>query len=412
MTHSRSATRPMPVIRPAARMASSYMSSAASGDNSRNGVPASISVMTRSRGRSLPRAKWRSRERGGPPSAAAARRACSSVTSACMAVRLARNSGDVGSIADLIAVTSPSSMRRPPACGYKIKQIDKIAEAQQRHRDCIRGDQTARIALGLIITRNRFGTPKLSSQACVRKGEPSRSRRRMLRKDGHRGGREMKYKHTPLLAGIAALALVGGTGLASAQDSSKSESGKSATPHATQQMNQGGTSSQSSQGAQTQERGSMSKQGQRAEDSGKASKGEKATTGQGRAQKEEQNRSAQSNEKKGTTAGSNESQAGKAAQERNKSETENERLNRGKNAQEAEHRGGKNAAERTRPGDTSGTAAEQQNRTGAPSTNAQRGRTGTEGLQGNATGMNVHLNEQQRNEIRTTVINARGAPRV
>jgi len=35
----------------------------------------------------------------------------------------------------------------------------------------------------------------------------------------------MKYKHTTLLAGIAALALVGGTGLASAQDSSKSESG-------------------------------------------------------------------------------------------------------------------------------------------------------------------------------------------
>ena len=59
-----------------------------------------------------------------------------------------------------------------------------------------------------------------------------------------------------------------------------------------------------------------------------------------------------------------------------------------------------------------GTAAEQQNRTGAPSTSAQRGRTGTEGLQGNATGMNVQLNEKQRNEIRTTVINGRGAPRV
>ena len=30
----------------------------------------------------------------------------------------------------------------------------------------------------------------------------------------------------------------------------------------------------------------------------------------------------------------------------------------------------------------------------------------------NATGMNVQLNEQQRSEIRTTVINAHGAPRV
>src|SRR5262245_27815803 len=105
-----------------------------------------------------------------------------------MAVRLARNSGDVGSIADLIAVTSPSSMRRPPACGYKIKQIDKIAEAQRRHRDCIRGDQTARIALGLIITRNRFGTPKLSSQACVRKDreqeeEAAQGRRQRRKRD-------------------------------------------------------------------------------------------------------------------------------------------------------------------------------------------------------------------------------------
>ena len=35
-----------------------------------------------------------------------------------------------------------------------------------------------------------------------------------------------------------------------------------------------------------------------------------------------------------------------------------------------------------------------------------------EGLQGNATGMNVQLNEKQRNEIRTTVINGHGAPRV
>ena len=132
MTHSRPATRPMPVIRPAARMASSYMSSAASGDNSRNGVPASISVMTRSRGRSLPRARWRSRERGGPPSAAAARRVCNSVTSALIAAWLARNSGDVVSIADLIAVTSPSSMWRPFA--RRQDQTYQQTAPPQKHR--------------------------------------------------------------------------------------------------------------------------------------------------------------------------------------------------------------------------------------------------------------------------------------
>jgi hypothetical protein len=174
-------------------------------------------------------------------------------------------------------------------------------------------------------------------------------------------------------------------------------------------MNHGGMSGQPSHGAQTEERGSMPKQGPRAEDSGKASSGEKAATGQNRAQKEEQNRSAQSSEKKGKTAGGNESQAGKAADERNNNATENGRRNRSNAAQEHERMGGNNAAERNRNGNA---AAEQQNRSGAPSTSAQRDRTGTEGLQGNATGMNVQLNERQRNEIRTTVINGRGAPRV
>ena len=56
ITHSRPETRPMPVMMPAPWMASSYMPLAASGDSSRNGVPGSISVITRSRGSSLPRA--------------------------------------------------------------------------------------------------------------------------------------------------------------------------------------------------------------------------------------------------------------------------------------------------------------------------------------------------------------------
>jgi hypothetical protein len=48
----------------------------------------------------------------------------------------------------------------------------------------------------------------------------------MLHKDGHREERtEMKYKRTTFLASIAALALVAGHGLATAQDASKSEYG-------------------------------------------------------------------------------------------------------------------------------------------------------------------------------------------
>jgi Protein of unknown function (DUF1236) len=205
----------------------------------------------------------------------------------------------------------------------------------------------------------------------------------------------MKHQRNTLLSGIAALALIAGTGIASAQDSSKGESQHGATPHATQQMNHGGTTSQSS--TQTQERGSMSKQGQRTEDGNNATKGEKAVTGENRGQKEEQGRSAQTKEK----AGSTKSQAGKTTEERNKSATESEQPNRSNIAQDRDRdrMGGKNATE-------------QQNRSGGTNTSSQRGRTGTEGLQGNASGMNVQLNEQQRSEIRTTVIHAPGAPRV
>jgi hypothetical protein len=78
----------------------------------------------------------------------------------------------------------------------------------------------------------------------------------MLQKGrSQRGENEMKYEKTTLMAGIAALSLFAGSGLASAQDSSKSESSKGATPHATRQMNQDGMSGHSGQNAQTQERG-------------------------------------------------------------------------------------------------------------------------------------------------------------
>jgi len=221
----------------------------------------------------------------------------------------------------------------------------------------------------------------------------------------------MRYQRTTLLAGIAALALVAGSGLASAQDSSKTGEGShGATPHAMQHMNQTGTPGQSSQGAQAQERGPMSKQGKRAEENSGAQKGQQGKLGENRAQKQEQNRSAQSNEMNKTSP-SKESQAGKAVQERNKRATENERPNHRATAQERERMGGNKAAERNRGANT---AAEQQNRSGHATNNknAQRGRTGMEGLQGNATGMNTRLTERQRNQIRSTIIDARGAPRV
>jgi len=47
---------------------SGYMPKAASGLNSRNGVPGSSNICTRSRGSSFPRAVWRARATSPPPS--------------------------------------------------------------------------------------------------------------------------------------------------------------------------------------------------------------------------------------------------------------------------------------------------------------------------------------------------------
>src|SRR5215217_1525675 len=107
ITTSRPATRPMPVMRPAAWMSSLYMPWAASGDSSKNGAPGSRRFITRSRGSSFPRARWRSRARFGPPSATAARRSVSSALSAPQALRLARAAFEVGSSEVWMAGTSP-----------------------------------------------------------------------------------------------------------------------------------------------------------------------------------------------------------------------------------------------------------------------------------------------------------------
>jgi Protein of unknown function (DUF1236) len=93
--------------------------------------------------------------------------------------------------------------------------------------------------------------------------------------------REMKFQRTTLLSGIAAIALIAGTGFGSAQESPKGEApAKGAAPHATQQMDKTpkGAAPHATQqmdktpemnkapggkmqGAQEQERGAMPKHG-------------------------------------------------------------------------------------------------------------------------------------------------------
>src|SRR6185312_12963072 len=99
-TTSMPCTRPMPVTSPAPGAAPSYMPCAASGENSRNGEPASSSARMRSRGSSLPRSVCFARALSPPPSAACAICSLRSSTTARSCAALAWNSGERVSIWD------------------------------------------------------------------------------------------------------------------------------------------------------------------------------------------------------------------------------------------------------------------------------------------------------------------------
>jgi Protein of unknown function (DUF1236) len=179
----------------------------------------------------------------------------------------------------------------------------------------------------------------------------------------------MSHQRKILLAGIAALALVAGTGLASAQDASKDQATQQ---QATQQMNKGTTAGKTI---------------------GKtAGKTTGKTTGK---------TATRENRRVGTIAEHGKTNAGQFAQERHRTAPRH-------TAQYQHQMNARYTAESMRHG----RMAEQGYRHGrGANATAQRERTGMEGLQGNATGMHAQLTEQQRTQVRDTVINARGAPR-
>jgi hypothetical protein len=94
---------------------------------------------------------------------------------------------------------------------------------------------------------------------------------------------------------------------------------------------------------------------------------------------------------------------GQSAQDQNRGATGRDETKAGKSAKD----GDRSAQGHER----NGPAAQQQNQ-GGNNAAAQREHSGMQGLQGNATGMNVRLTDEQRTRIRDTVIRASGAPRV
>ncbi len=191
----------------------------------------------------------------------------------------------------------------------------------------------------------------------------------------------MRYQRNTLLAGIAALALIAGAGLALAQEQSQDHHGTPQVkePHAAAQPTNAPAAVRIGPSAQHEKSGAMTEQPNRRAD--EMNRETKTKAGE--------NRAAQTGQRQeGALARGKTTKMGKTADERN--HIGRERIAHPQSRQAAQDRHGK----------------------AKENTTAQRGHNGLEGLQGNASGVNVQLNDEQRTQIRRTVIEARGAPRV
>jgi Protein of unknown function (DUF1236) len=223
----------------------------------------------------------------------------------------------------------------------------------------------------------------------------------------------MRNQRTTFLAGIAALALIAGTGFAAAQDSAKDQKGamqpKASTPSTKTEKGGAGKMGQSAQpgkmgetqgGANAQPQGTQKgkvgenessskaegKTGKSSERMDQSAKGAKSSNRHAQEMKRGEGRRESAGENKGNTERFGESKTG------NESKADRERMNDEGRAAEGE---------RTKQG--APTTAEQ-SRQGGPNTAESRGAKGGAG--------GVALNDEQRTRIRDTVINAHGAPRV
>ena len=232
----------------------------------------------------------------------------------------------------------------------------------------------------------------------------------------------MRTRHNALLAGVAALALLAGGGIAAAQQSPQGAAGgagaglsgqssthaQTAKPNASvEQHAQGGAKMGGSEAQNMQ--GFKSKQPSMARQSTDSGKSRSAETSQ---KKAGQNQSAQSSQRRFGENAKNKGEAKERFGENAKSKGEaNERF--GRTESNRQERFGKN--ERMEHNRSS--AENEPGRHGHMSTAERSERNGhLKGLQGNASipmqGSHVNLSSEQRTRIRDTVIDARNAPRV
>jgi Protein of unknown function (DUF1236) len=196
----------------------------------------------------------------------------------------------------------------------------------------------------------------------------------------------MRKQRNTLLAGIAALALIAGTGAACAQQTDNQEHGAKQPNAASQPMNKGGAAMGENGGAQN----TGGKMGENAAEENKAggkinqNAAEENRNNSKMGQNAEQHRSMTQHSVQ-NRHGTQHTMAGREGNKRQTTAQERERFGNQQNAVQRNERNGQ------------ATAAGERN--------------GLQGLQGNAR-VNVQLNDEQRTRIRETVINARGAPRI
>jgi hypothetical protein len=219
----------------------------------------------------------------------------------------------------------------------------------------------------------------------------------------------MRKQHT-LLAGVAALALFAASGIASAQQTQQDQKGAGSAAQ-NQRSEQGAKNQSANQGMKNQ--GAQQGKNQNAQNAmSKQSSGQNA-------QNEKKMQSGQGNAGKMSNAGKGEKSFNRSAQEQkqNKGAGLTNRTAQGQQKQ-------LNAQTKTTQSKNGQFATQQGNKTQRGASTAQRNEQ-LKGLQGstrapmqgsteqrNGGAANVSLNEQQRTQIRQTVINSRSAPRV
>jgi hypothetical protein len=249
----------------------------------------------------------------------------------------------------------------------------------------------------------------------------------------------MKKYQTSLLAGVAALALVAGAGVASAQQSHMGGSmggstggSQAGSPQASQSMSKGSetkgseTKRSETKGTQTQAQEKTKGTQTQAQEKGRSSENQAQQQG-----KTETNRTAQSGKENMSGQDQRMGRRGERAERNNhgsKSSRQAERQNTLKGLRSDTTKPMQGENEKSSTSTKSGTSNEAQRGSETNQRGTENNQRGTETNQGSARmnggsnearsstevrgGGSVNLTEQQRTEIKTTVIQGHNAPRV